>query len=299
MRAPINAQPEVQSQAGFFLIHVAIIIIAAGFMIAVAIPMFDTYQKRNAVFETEKRMSIITKAVASYVQARWRIPCPASSQAQSDTLFGVERASCTGAPANKYGILPYRTLGIPEQYAKDGYGNYFTYVVSPDFTATIPFNSNNNVSLRLVHAASGDKYALLPLAQFCAPVTSIAADIVVEQDGESLFSSVGRVIRNVNRPIVEVDANLHREEFVSAVAFALISHGANKYGSFQDNGTQYLPSNGGAAEDVTADLTNSTIELEGAQIERSNQNNEYDDIVRFFTQEQIMGLAGGGSCENL
>jgi len=197
------------------------------------------------------------------------------------------------------GIVPYRTLGVPEDFAKDGYGNFFTYVVSPDFTAdTLLGPDPNFVNERLAHLVEQNNYALLPIAQFCAPLNDTGTDVVALQDGAPLYTTVAppRDTTNVPRQnLATPDANVERENAVTGVSMAIISHGSNGTGAYLAGGVQRVGPQG-AAEAATNAIDNvvqmsSDFSTTGA--------NEYDDIIKLYTQDEIYAISGGGSCEHL
>ncbi len=297
-------------EKGYILIEVSIVVIVLSLAMAVMVPIYNTYQQRNAVFETKQRIDVISKAFSSYAQTRWRLPCPADSMVASGTQFGVERSACDVNVPDAHGIVPYRTLGIPEQYVKDGYGNFFTYVVSPDFTADNRLGIQlDQVNIRLSHLVGEkrsnstgvsitgtDKFALLPRAQFCAPLVNNGTDLQVTQDGTTLFSGTVRDTTNILRT-ANPDANLNRDNAVTSIAFALISHGENGTGAYQANGLQSPSSAIGTSEEITSNNTNRLIQVES---DFSNaEANSYDDTVSFYTQDEIYALAGRSSCEHL
>ena len=311
-----SVNKKIQNEDGYVLVDLALTVVVIGILIAVGIPMYKSYSQRDAVIQTEKRMDIIAHAFSNYIQMRWRLPCPADPN-ETAQAFGTERTGgCTGAISDRYGIIPYRTIGIPEQYARDGYGNFMTYVVSPDFTSVKVIQDDgggggtNTVHRRLAHLVGDDNYALVPISQFCAP-TVATGDIQVTQDGQTLFEGVApRAANNVIRIPSDGDpstnlvpaANLNRDPTnrpVTGVALALISHGENGQGAFQISGAQGAGTGiaGGGSETTTSNINNTEIRMESEFSQAGAQ--PYDDIIRFYTQDEIYGAAGGGSCEHL
>lgn len=291
-------------QAGYILIELAIVLIAAGVLLTMSIPLYKTYIQKDAIVETNKRMDIIAKAFSNHIQMRGRLPCPADPTGAAGITFGIARTTCTniGPPRNSYGIIPYRTIGIPEQYAKDGWGNYFTYAVSPDFTADTEFGvAANQVQRRFAHVVAENKFAMLPLAQFCAPLIYTNTDLIIRDEADNpLYTLDPRTAATViPRPVLGTpNANLFRDDDVAAIAMAIISHGENGYGSYANNGAQISPNSGGGIEDATNQF-NGIIRVKLEWSSTNSINNEYDDIIKFYTQNQILGAAGGGSCEHL
>jgi len=306
------------TQKGYILIELALVFIVLAISIAVAIPFYENYKNRNATIETERRIAIVARALSSYSQMRWRLPCPADPNdvnVQAGTgILGIERPACDAATDINFahGIIPYRTIGIPEHYAKDAYGHFFTYIVSPAFAVDNRLTgagAGDSVHRRLIHRVAGDdtdgNYALIPRAKFCAPLTPPASDLIVNEDGVNLYPNPLRI--RTTTAIAGIPNNvphtsIYREDAVTAAAVAIISHGENGYGAYVSSGGQ-LPRNTniGSAEELTSnnnDDTNQVWTLSNIS-NISNNVNEYDDIVKFYTQDEIYALAGRESCENL
>ncbi len=316
MQQSLTSTKDYNSQSGIFLIELALVMLVVGFAIVVSIPLYNSYVQRNALIETNKRIDFIAKAISSYSQVRFRVPCPANPTPVAGTQYGLERVSCRlGAPSLRHGIIPYRTLGIPEQYAKDAYGNFFTYVVSPSFTVDNRLtNPPKQVHLRLAHLVADNNYALLPKANFCAPIDFLPADIntdiTVIQDGNPLITqprdsnpiaaSVVRTIGPDPNSSRTVGGNVvsNRDINVTAVAVAIISHGENRNGAYQSSGAQSPASPVGTAEQITSNNANNTVETE-FQTSQGGGANDYDDIVKFYTQDEIYAQSGNNSCEYL
>ncbi len=68
-----------------------------------------------------------------YLAQNGRLPCPADVLAPPESR-GERRFGCAQTRGGYIGIVPYRTLGLPESVAKDGYGQWMTYVVDPEMT---------------------------------------------------------------------------------------------------------------------------------------------------------------------
>ncbi len=322
MRQTINKNKD----AGYILIELAMVLICVGFVMAAGLPLYKTYTQRNAFIETNKRIDIIARAISNYAQMYGRIPCPALPLTEIvNTQFGVEYEiaggeiygrcdSTTGTPANPatpFGIIPFRTLGIPEQYARDGYNNFFSYYVSPAFTTDNRIGvAPDLVHRRMEHLVAGNNFALLPLAQFCAPLTNAAQDLEVKAaDGTDLYAHVNtRDFTAIARPAATPNANIHRTNTatsintVTAVALAIVSHGENGAGAYQPDGTQ--AGGGGTLErntyNNTAGPTVGEIHIsDDLNNNFQTPNAQYDDIIKYYTQDEIFAIAGGGSCEQL
>ena len=86
---------------------------------------------------TDQRLDRIEKALRAYAVIQVRLPCPAKGIAlATDAVFGlsshnVATATCT----NPDGIVPWRTLGISQSEAMDGWGRFISYRVPVDTPA--------------------------------------------------------------------------------------------------------------------------------------------------------------------
>lgn len=117
------------TESGFTLIEMAIVIAIAGVLVAMLAPVLGSIAENNRSELTVQRMNAIEDAMVVFVRQNGRLPCPA---APNGSPLGEERASCnTGGNAN--GVVPFRTVGLAEADARDGYGNYFTYHVAEDY----------------------------------------------------------------------------------------------------------------------------------------------------------------------
>lgn len=109
---------------------------------------------------TTLTMQKIEAATMGFMAAYGRRPCPADGQYAVDTAnFGVEAATpgtCTGGtPASSFGpdagtgevvggTVPTKTLGLPDEYAFDGWGRRITYVVDKRATQQYVCSSLEN-----------------------------------------------------------------------------------------------------------------------------------------------------------
>lgn len=161
MRDSLNAP----RRAGFTLVETAVALVVAGVVIAGALSLYQTAEDQRKHTVTEERMDAIVKALSEYAAAAGRLPCPADPAVDNNLFgweWGVNAASIDGgrpipdadpadpndnrtcvtwavppatgaAPPRNLGILPFLALGLPEETARDAWGRYFTYAVSPVF----------------------------------------------------------------------------------------------------------------------------------------------------------------------
>lgn len=142
MRRP-DASPHSARHRGFTLIEIAVVIVVLSLLLAmiagIATAMIGQ-QRREA---TRQRLTGVETALALFVSQNRRLPCPADGRIASTAAGAGDEArnSLTGAcqiggAANvqTHGVVPWRTLGLAEQDATDGWGNRLTFRVAPELT---------------------------------------------------------------------------------------------------------------------------------------------------------------------
>lgn len=106
---------------------------------------------------TEDNLDRVEAAIVAFLRRHGRIPCPA--QPEDDPPLGVENTPNCDANDEK-GIVPFRTLGLSQNYAHDGYGRLFTYYVTHEYTETNSLASfcteNESDAIRVVDGDNDD-----------------------------------------------------------------------------------------------------------------------------------------------
>jgi type II secretory pathway pseudopilin PulG len=130
-----------KNHAGFSLVEIAIVIFIIGFMTAALLHMVLPIIKESRMLETQAKLNKIARAVDFYIFQNNSLPCPANPlvtaanppfgfQANSGANGDVIPSDCGGL---RDGIVPFKTLGIPQDWVIDSDKKYITYAVSPGF----------------------------------------------------------------------------------------------------------------------------------------------------------------------
>ena len=108
----------------FALLEVAIALSILGLIAYMGMPLINRLQSWQHTHATTDHQEQIMQALSAYVLANSRLPCAA------------ENASGQAKDGINIGFVPYQTLGIPENIAKDGQHHWMTYAVEPNLTSS-------------------------------------------------------------------------------------------------------------------------------------------------------------------
>lgn len=150
---------------GFTLVELTVVLAVIATIIGGSIAMFSASLEGKAYNSTQAKLEALQVALLNYRRAYNRLPCPANyaTYAMTDANFGIESQNSDGncgggtpAPddndaASASGMVPVRTLGLPDDMALDHWGRRIRYFVAPAFAATNAFDSiaANDATVRL------------------------------------------------------------------------------------------------------------------------------------------------------
>lgn len=151
---------------GFSLVEISVVLVVVATMLAGVLPAITESQKSNAADETAERMEQVKQALLTYRAANSRVPCPSDISLGVNTAnFGKEGATqgtCTGGtPAANFssgnvvgGGVPVKELGLPDEYAFDGWGRRMVYHVDKRLTLATTYSSTTTGSITVKDGAS-------------------------------------------------------------------------------------------------------------------------------------------------
>ena len=111
---------------GFSLLEVSISLLVIGIISSVGISQMNSILKLNATQKTQSNIDMIVRSLgAYYLSTESKIPFPSS-----DTInLGVQNEGIK----KEFGIVPFKSLGIMEKFAKNGNGKWLLYKMNPFF----------------------------------------------------------------------------------------------------------------------------------------------------------------------
>ena len=294
MRTPIDQN----NQAGSALIAVAALLMLLGVFVSLGIDSFKVKTPQDKAFETNRKMQIIARQLSSFVQLNNRLPCPSNPlTTYNSSSFGFSTVTCSTL-ASSNGVIPFRTLGLPDSFALDAWGNPFLYAASP-FATNPAANTSIHAYCRTnehwvfgITGSCATRYNVnIPKARFCCPdTTSPTADDIRIQRKDGSFLGRTRVNTNmaasadnngINASALPAPTTPHQ---IESPAYVLISFGSN--GGVNDGALT-----GDEAENADADL-----DFVDRYRDVASTANFFDDIVLYRTQYQVMAEINSGSC---
>jgi len=126
-----SSSSRASPEAGFSLLELAFVLVIIGIIGGLSLPLLSAHRTRAAYLKTRTHQDYIVSALAAFVEKNNRFPCPAEPQALGAN-FGVALETCRMEKAK--GVVPFKTLGISEEYARDGFKRLISYVVEPELT---------------------------------------------------------------------------------------------------------------------------------------------------------------------
>lgn len=141
--------------SGFSLLEASISLIIVGIVSGVCISQIKTMILFRETQKTQVNIERIINSIGAYysLATDGNIPEP------SDFTGNIGRKS--SYMAGKYGIVPFKSLGIMEQFAKDGKGRWIKYKMNPFFNKNTTNPEYINLGVKDFESDHKDKVAFI------------------------------------------------------------------------------------------------------------------------------------------
>lgn len=264
---------------GFTLIEIAVVLVVAGFIIAMGVRLLGAGLSQQQRYTTNGRLAALEVSLATYTAQHQRLPCPAdgalpNTHVDAGTEVRNEDGDC---PDQARGVAPWRALGISEQDAMDGYFGRITYRVAPGLTRDGAMN----------FAACDPAGAAGPIGTFphlrCNSACTTGSPLASCTSAAAIAAGRGLEVRGKDGVVLAGPAA------GSGAAYVLVSHGPNRVGGYGQAGVAQEavrePGVGELQNRGSAGLASYYADLPASEVDGPAH---FDDIVRRPT---IMGVA--------
>lgn len=310
---PAAAAPLGARAQGFSLVEMALVLLIVGLLAAVFLPATNTLLDNNRRKETRAKLEALEQAMVRFVTVNRRLPCPADgAQGTANPTSGVEQRNSAVTPATctsmTSGVVPWRSLGVSADAATDAWGGLITYRVWARTNAGAGSGINTSLAMdggmdfsecdpaKPTPPSPSDYRCTGANAQ---PLGALLADSAMQARGFRVCRDTCSATTLPNPPgTFEVARRIDG----NGAAYFLISHGANKAGAYNTNGTLLTIASGpgpSARENINgngqvlraADL-DSTFYIDADYDE--SPATYFDDIVLWPTVISVAMAAGLG-----
>jgi len=248
-------------QLGFSLVELSVVMTVIGITLSGALVLATKKTESDKIVETNFKLNKIQLAIEAYLLRVESIPCPSNGSHSAEITFGVQGSASEGGgngvcSASNYsagniysGVVPVKTLHLPDDYMFDAWGRRITYVIDARFANNSFTNGSCNGG-----TLSGEKVCFR-----YQPNGAI-----------SVRDAAGR-----NR--------------TTEAIYVLISHGKNGFGAWKNIGdANRLPQPAAPDGDEEENAGNDNSATFDNIFVQKDETPTFDDIVRYKIKWQIM-----------
>jgi hypothetical protein len=282
-----------------------------------AMALMKPYMNMAQANSTREKLNKISDALAMFAQTYGQLPCPASSNPGGTEPFGspigsgvngtylTDQCDAEVIPGDYIGIVPFRALGLTEDNVRDGYGNLITYAATPVMAG---LRSGTGTYQHVHETCRGSRWIdttgptnLNPIkALLCCPrYTGVNHDLQVMDaltGGNTVYTGLHSSAAVYDaRTVIDTTPLAAEVQNTHVIAFVLTSHGKNGDGAYIANSALVNPvtANAGAQESENRD---GDMVFVDRPITLSDDNNYFDDIVVWRTNDQLVSAFSNDSC---
>ena len=279
--------------SGFTLIEIVVVMVILAVLIAMAAALtrgVSAAQKRSL---TVTRLATVDAALVQFVSQQRRLPCPANGTLTSaDAAAGMEMRDDVAnvcSPVNQQnGVVPWRTLGLSEAEATDGWDRRLTFRIDPALATT------NGMNMSWCDPAGTEAGAGPTACTTTCTNTTLASCTPPYK----FLNTRGLVIRNVaGTALTSTTANATTPH--TGAAYVVISAGESGGGAYLNSGQLGTSTVGDGTEELKnyASLpftSNAVTHYIDDSLSEVNGTTHFDDLVSRPSLLAVINKAGLG-----
>ena len=235
--------------AAFTLIEVVVVLLVFAVVVSMAAVITRAVTSAQKRSTTVNRMATVEAALAQFVAQQKRLPCPsigtrATGHAQAGEEASRDATGCTSD--QQHGVVPWRTLGLTETDATDGWDRRFTYRVHAKLAA--------DTGMDMSWCDPAGTGTATGAAFLCN--TACTAAVLANCTTPSNFLTGNNVAANVKGlPVRNVAGNVLMNPTITptphtGAAYVLISHGESGGGGYLYSGVLAVGSTTSGTEEA-------------------------------------------------
>ncbi|MBU6140914.1 MAG: type II secretion system GspH family protein [Proteobacteria bacterium] len=237
----------------YSLIELSIVLVIISVLVAGAMTVsLESLKSDRQLITKEERMGKVYKMLINYLKINSALPCPASlTKIKSvDSSYG-DVVDCTSA-SNNYirGAVPTKALGLPAEYAEDGFGSKIIYFVDRRFTIAAVLSAPPVFGVDNFSTMANNQLAVSPPADLWTIKSNPAGT---------------------------------RQDVTRNAVFGMISLGENKRGAYNANSSSPNPDSLLDSDEITNYSSSGNI-----VISSSSASSSFDDLVFYKTMRDII-----------
>ncbi len=267
----------------FTLAEMSMVLVVVGLVIMVVFPALTAFRQSMQVSATQSNLQALMRATTAFVQANGCLPCPTPA-ATTGAGFGRVRGEAGGLACQNNctvyeGIVPFISMGLPQQIAKDGWGRWITMRVDPALTIN---------------------FGVVPPTALC--VAGDTTPSCVTGESRKGLCQDGALMSKVNRVSITTAGGGTQQ-----AALLFLSHGANGFGAFKADpavsaGTNAHPAFSGGLTpcSATGGFERCNANGDAAFIEAPFSNDPttpYDDVLLYVGRDALVSSLGNPACQ--
>ena len=276
----------------FTLIEVVVVLLVFSVIAAMAAVItrgVTAAQKRSL---TATRIALVDTALVQFVAQQRRLPCPArGNRASTHADAGTEEAAdrnAGGCTTNmQHGVVPWRTLGLTEADATDGWDRRLTYRIQPGLAA------DGAMNMSMCDPAGSEGGATPRACNTACTSTALASctppSHFLNGRGLQIQNLAGTVLANPSPGV-----NLPH----TGAAYVVISHGETGGGAYLYSGVAMTSTVTDGTEEAknyaTAAYTAGVTHYIDDTVNDASGATHFDDVVSRPTVLSVVNKAGLG-----